>query len=116
METERAKGQGQWYHSAGVHAALSLSKCRWIRRPAVSSREAFREAADAASAGGQVLESSTTLFLLKAMNEQRLKEEGATAYSGGVASADSLGAGRSGVALVFVSVCGELHLYCTFSP
>jgi hypothetical protein len=45
------------------------------------------------------------------MNEQRLEEEGATAYSGGVACADSLGAGRSGVALVFVSVRGELHLY-----
>ena len=72
-------------------------KCRWILRPAVSSREAFREAAGAARAGGQVLESSTTPFLLKAMNEQRLKEEGATAYSGGVACADSLGGKRGGV-------------------
>ena len=31
------------------------------------------------------------------MNEQRLKEEGATAYSGGVACADSLGGKRGGV-------------------
>jgi hypothetical protein len=50
------------------------------------------------------------------MNEQRLKGEGATAYSGGVASADSLGAGRSGVALVFVSVCGELHGWTASLP